>query len=280
MCLISSSEIQKRIIFKVHAPRHGLFLSSSNISAFCPAFPPPTHAGLSLDRHIAICSRQSFAGLIFYPSRTANTNFPLYVHQTPSLNPPVPPSARTSLSPALSFIHPERQTQTSPMHKQHFLYSFVPSPANGTTPFLPATPNILSKGSLLLSFSPSLLLSFSPSLLLSFSPSLLLSFSPSLLLSFSPSLLLSFSPSLLLSFSPSLLLSFSPSLLLSFSPSLLLSFSPSLLLPAAAFRSLFTSFYHKHLPADVCSLNSFKPQMPVSKTSPALRPTYVSSSAR
>ena len=95
MCLISSSEIQKRIIFKVHAPRHGLFLSSSNISAFCPAFPPPTHAGLSLDRHIAICSRQSFAGLIFYPSRTANTNFPLYVHQTPSLSrrsrhPPAP----------------------------------------------------------------------------------------------------------------------------------------------------------------------------------------------
>ena len=126
------------------------------------------------------------------------------------------PSVRVSLSPALSFIRPERQTQTSPMHKQHFLYSFVPSPANGTTPFLPATPNILSKGSLLLSFSPSLLLSF----------------------------------------------------------------SPSLLLPAAAFRSLFTSFYHKHLPADVCSLNSFKPQMPVSKTSPALRPTYVSSSAR
>ena len=118
------------------------------------------------------------------------------------------PSVRVSLSPALSFIRPERQTQTSPMHKQHFLYSFVPSPANGTTPFLPATPNILSKGSLLLSFS------------------------------------------------------------------------PSLLLPAAAFRSLFTSFYHKHLPADVCSLNSFKPQMPVSKTSPALRPTYVSSSAR
>ena len=134
------------------------------------------------------------------------------------------PSVRVSLSPALSFIRPERQTQTSPMHKQHFLYSFVPSPANGTTPFLPATPNILSKGSLLLSFSPSLLLSFSPSLLLSF--------------------------------------------------------SPSLLLPAAAFRSLFTSFYHKHLPADVSSLNSFKPQMPVSKTSPALRPTYVSSSAR
>ena len=118
------------------------------------------------------------------------------------------PSVRVSLSPALSFIRPERQTQTSPMHKQHFLYSFVPSPANGTTPFLPATPNILSKGSLLLSFS------------------------------------------------------------------------PSLLLPAAAFRSLFTSFYHKHLPADVSSLNRFKPQMPVSKTSPALRPTYVSSSAR
>ena len=126
------------------------------------------------------------------------------------------PSVRVSLSPALFFIRPGRQTQTSPMHKQHFLYSFVPSPANGTTPFLPATPNILSKGSLLLSFSPSLLLSF----------------------------------------------------------------SPSLLLPAAAFRSLFTSFYHKHLPADVSSLNSFKPQMPVSKTSPALRPTYVSSSAR
>ena len=39
------------------------------------------------------------------------------------------------------------------MHKQHFLYSFVPSPTNGTTPFLPATPNILGKGSLLLSFS-------------------------------------------------------------------------------------------------------------------------------
>ena len=110
------------------------------------------------------------------------------------------PSARTGLSPALSFIRPERQTQTSPMHKQHFLYSFVPSPANGTTPFLPATPNILGKG--------------------------------------------------------------------------------SLLLPAAAFRSLFTSFYHKHLPADVSSLNRFKPQMPVSKTSPALRPTCVSSSAR
>ena len=73
----------------------------------------------------------------------------------PILEPPVPPSARTGLSPALSFIRPERQTQTSPMHKQHFLYSFVPSPANGTTPFLPATPNILSKGSLLLSFSPS-----------------------------------------------------------------------------------------------------------------------------
>ena len=118
------------------------------------------------------------------------------------------PSVRVSLSPALFFIRPGRQTQTSPMHKQHFLYSFVPSPANGTTPFLPATPNILSKGSLLLSFS------------------------------------------------------------------------PSLLLPAAAFRSPFTSFYHKHLPADVSSLNSFKPQMPVSKTSPALRPTYVSSSAR
>ena len=79
------------------------------------------------------------------------------------------PSVRVSLSPALFFIRPGRQTQTSPMHKQHFLYSFVPSPANGTTPFLPATPNILSKGSLLLSFSPSLLLSFSPSLLLSFS---------------------------------------------------------------------------------------------------------------
>ena len=126
------------------------------------------------------------------------------------------PSVRVSLSPVLFFIRPGRQTQTSPMHKQHFLYSFVPSPTNGTTPFLPATPNILGKGSLLLSFSPSLLLSF----------------------------------------------------------------SPSLLLPAAAFRSLFTSFYHKHLPADVSSLNSFKPQMPVSKTSPALRPTYVSSSAR
>lgn len=110
------------------------------------------------------------------------------------------PSVRVSLSPALFFIRPGRQTQTSPMHKQHFLYSFVPSPANGTTPFLPATPNILSKG--------------------------------------------------------------------------------SLLLPAAAFRSLFTSFYHKHLPADVSSLNRFKPQMPVSKTSPALRPTCVSSSAR
>ncbi len=247
---------------------------------FARPFRRPLTPVSSLDRHIAICSRQSFAGLIFYPSRTANTNFPLYVHQTPSLSrrsrhPPAPVFRRPYL-----LSHPERQTQTSPMHKQHFLYSFVPSPANGTTPFLPATPNILSKGSLLLSFSPSLLLSFSPSLLLSFSPSLLLSFSPSLLLSFSPSLLLSFSPSLLLSFSPSLLLSFSPSLLLSFSPSLLLSFSPSLLLPAAAFRSLFTSFYHKHLPADVCSLNSFKPQMPVSKTSPALRPTYVSSSAR
>lgn len=110
------------------------------------------------------------------------------------------PSVRVSLSPALFFIRPGRQTQTSPMHKQHFLYSFVPSPANGTTPFLPATPNILSKG--------------------------------------------------------------------------------SLLLPATAFRSLFTSFYHKHLPADVSSLNRFKPQMPVSKTSPALRPTCVSSSAR
>ena len=149
MCLISSSEIQKRIIFKVHAPRHGFFLSSSNISAFCPAFPPPTHAGLPPDRHIAICSRQSSAGLIFYPSRTANVNFPLYVHPpslsrrprhppapvfrrpyllsvpngkhklppvcapNPILEPPVPPSARTGLSPALSFIRPERQTQTS-----------------------------------------------------------------------------------------------------------------------------------------------------------------------
>ena len=59
-----------------------------------------------------------------------------------------------------------------------------------------------------------------------------------------------------------------------------LSFSPSLLLPAAAFRSLFASLYHKHLPADVSSLNRFKPQMPVSKTSPALRPTCISASAR
>ena len=143
-----------------------------------------------------------------FPWTGTSPSVPPVCAPNPILEPPVPPSARTGLSPALSFIRPERQTQTSPMHKQHFLYSFVPSPANGTTPFLPATPNILSKGSLLLSFS------------------------------------------------------------------------PSLLLPATAFRSLFTSFYHKHLPADVSSLNRFKPQMPVSKTSPALRPTCVSSSAR
>ena len=159
-------------------------MSSSNISAFCPAFPPPTHAGLSLDRHIAICSRQSFAGLIFYPSRTANVNFPLYVHQTPSLSrrsrhPPAPvfrrpyllsvPNGKHKLLPCInniSFILLSRHRPTAQLRfcRQHRIS--------------------LAKA---LSFSPSLLLSFSPSLLLSFSPSLLLSFSPSLLLSFSPS---------------------------------------------------------------------------------------------
>ena len=205
MCLISSSEIQKRIIFKVHAPRHGLFLSSSNISAFCPAFPPPTHAGLPPDRHIAICSRQSFAGLIFYPSRTANTNFPLYVHQTPSL------SRRSRHPPA-------------PVFRRPYLLS-VP---DGKHKLLPCINNI--------SFI--LLSRHRPTAQLRFCRQHRISLAKAL------------------------------------------SFSPSLLLPAAAFRSLFTSFYHKHLPADVSSLNSFKPQMPVSKTSPALRPTYVSSSAR
>ncbi len=97
MCLISSSEIQKQIIFKVHAPRHGLFLSSSNISAFCPAFPPPTHAGLPSDRHIAIRPRQSSAGLIFYPSRTANANSRPHAHKTPSLR------RRPRLRPRQSF---------------------------------------------------------------------------------------------------------------------------------------------------------------------------------
>ena len=206
MCLISSSEIQKRIIFKVHAPRHGLFLSSSNISAFCPAFPPPTHAGLPPDRHIAIRPRQSFAGLIFYPSRTANTNFPL-------LEPPAPPPS------------------ASVFRRSYFL-----SVPDGKHKLLPCINNI--------SFI--LLSRHRPTAQLRFCRQHRISLAKAL----------------------------------SFSPSLLLSFSPSLLLPAAAFRSLFTSFYHKHLPADVSSLNSFKPQMPVSKTSPALRPTYVSSSAR
>ena len=141
-------------------------MSSSNISAFCPAFPPPTHAGLSLDRHIAICSRQSFAGLIFYPSRTANTNFPLYVHQTPSLrrrsrHPPAPvfrrpyllsvPNGKHKLLPCInniSFILLSRHRPTAQLRfcRQHRIS--------------------LAKA---LSFSPSLLLSFSPSLLLSFS---------------------------------------------------------------------------------------------------------------
>ena len=110
MCLISSSEIQKQIIFKVHAPRHGLFLSSSNISAFCPAFPPPTHAGLPSDRHIAIRPRQSSAGLIFYPSRTANANSRPHAHKTPSLSRRPRLRPRQSF-PVLSFIRPERQTQ-------------------------------------------------------------------------------------------------------------------------------------------------------------------------
>ena len=188
-------------------------MSSSNISAFCPAFPPPTHAGLPPDRHIAICSRQSFAGLIFYPSRTANTNFPLYVHQTPSL------SRRSRHPPA-------------PVFRRPYLLS-VP---DGKHKLLPCINNI--------SFI--LLSRHRPTAQLRFCRQHRISLAKAL----------------------------------SFSPSLLLSFSPSLLLPAAAFRSLFTSFYHKHLPADVSSLNSFKPQMPVSKTSPALRPTYVSSSAR
>ena len=141
-------------------------MSSSNISAFCPAFPPPTHAGLSLDRHIAICSRQSFAGLIFYPSRTANVNFPLYVHQTPSLSrrsrhPPAPvfrrpyllsvPNGKHKLLPCInniSFILLSRHRPTAQLRfcRQHRIS--------------------LAKA---LSFSPSLLLSFSPSLLLSFS---------------------------------------------------------------------------------------------------------------
>ena len=117
MCLISSSEIQKRIIFKVHAPRHGLFLSSSNISAFCPAFPPPTHAGLPPDRHIAICSRQSFAGLIFYPSRTANVNFPLYVHQTPSLS--RRPRLRPRQSSAGLIFYPSRTANANSRPHAH-----------------------------------------------------------------------------------------------------------------------------------------------------------------
>ena len=180
-------------------------MSSSNISAFCPAFPPPTHAGLPPDRHIAICSRQSFAGLIFYPSRTANTNFPLYVHQTPSL------SRRSRHPPA-------------PVFRRPYLLS-VP---DGKHKLLPCINNI--------SFI--LLSRHRPTAQLRFCRQHRISLAKAL------------------------------------------SFSPSLLLPAAAFRSLFTSFYHKHLPADVSSLNRFKPQMPVSKTSPALRPTCVSSSAR
>ena len=153
MCLISSSEIQKRIIFKVHAPRHGLFFVIFKHLRLLP--------GLS-----AAHSRRSSAGQAHrHPSASVfrrpyllsvpngKHKLPPVCAPNPILEPPVPPSARTGLSPALSFIRPERQTQTSPMHKQHFLYSFVPSPANGTTPFLPATPNILSKGSLLLSFS-------------------------------------------------------------------------------------------------------------------------------
>ena len=140
-------------------------MSSSNISAFCPAFPPPTHAGLPPDRHIAIRPRQSFAGLIFYPSRTANTNFPLYVHQTPSLSrrsrhPPAPvfrrpyllsvPNGKHKLLPCInniSFILLSRHRPTAQLRfcRQHRIS--------------------LAKA---LSFSPSLLLSFSPSLLLSF----------------------------------------------------------------------------------------------------------------
>ena len=120
MCLILSSEIRKRIIFKVHAPRHGLFYHLQTSPPFARPFRRPLTP-------------------VFRRTGTS-------------------PSVRVSLPPVLSFIRHGRQTQIpARMHKQHFLCSFVPSPANGTTPFLPATPNILGKGSLLLSFSPSLL---------------------------------------------------------------------------------------------------------------------------
>ena len=188
MCLISSSEIQKRITLKSMLQGMDFFCHLQTSPPFARPFRRPLtpvfrRTGTSPSVRVSLSP-----ALFFDPSRTGNTqNFPLYVHQTPSLSRRSRHTARTGLSPALSFIRPGRQTQTSPMHKQHFLYSFVPSPVNGQLRFCRQHRISLAKA-----------LSFSPSLLL---------------------------------------------------PPLLPPPS-SLLLPAAAFRSLFTSFYHKHLPAE------------------------------